>query len=371
MSHTPQLAAAVPTHDTKTPPANQPQPILPTARQQYAAAVQKIASLELQLKFAGDRIGLLERAVADLQGRDEQYKLSIDGLSLRMKADEALGEYLKTTLGLFLKQSGIDISKLQNSADPSEALTGQGRNLTDEEEEKITHSLSSIYGVGKFSMKDHGEYPSVGRDHINWPSRRDGTKSIAVHQFDFRENQNSPRNNDTFVAWVDFALNHGPAVARINDLPDAVFNRTSVTLMCNKHYAYLKRRYKDTLAKKADPLISIKRKSESLDAPEHNPFGFPVAAGALDLIGATGVVPGAVDFGNLAYIGPGYSGDVSGSASWPDIPGPTDYNEILATAPVEVKPELPEDSKNSKVNLRSRRNTVSLLRVGLAVTVIA
>ncbi|KAG8716686.1 hypothetical protein FRC08_009006, partial [Ceratobasidium sp. 394] len=127
--------------------------------------------------------------------------------------------------------------------------------------------------------------------------------------------------------------------------------------MCNKHYAYLKRRCKNTLAKKADPLISMKRKSESLDAPKHNPVGFPVAAGALDTIGTTGVVPGAVGSRNLAYVGPGNSGNVSGLASWPGVLGPTDYNKILATAPVKFKPELTGDNKNSKANLLSRRST--------------
>ncbi|KAG9086216.1 hypothetical protein FRC06_003218 [Ceratobasidium sp. 370] len=383
MSDQSQLAAAVPGHDDKSSLAGRQQPVSALARQQNVAAAQRIASLELQLKYADDRISLLEQTVQDLQGRDEGYKVAIGELTLRMKASEAHGKHLETTLNLFLQQSGIDMSKLGDPANFSGALTGQDRELTAEEEAKVTvsntrpkrgqkrslpnfkiiikHTLSTLYGVPKFSMKEHGEYPAVGKDHTSWPSRRDGPRLIPLHRFDFRENYSSPRNNDTFLTWIDHSLNHGPHIAHIPNLPDTVFNRTSVTNTCKKHYTYLKRRYKESFGNHTAPLISIKRKVEDLDAPEPGLFGTPAAEGIPGPSGAYGAVPGSGDFSDLALGQFGYSEDIAPTA-WPNNSNPTDYNEILAAAPIDVKPEPSSEGKNLRANLRSRRNTKLVIR---------
>ncbi|KAG9079269.1 hypothetical protein FS749_008658 [Ceratobasidium sp. UAMH 11750] len=309
-----QPAAPVLGRDDKDPLAGQQQPVPVLTWQQNVAAAQKIASLELELKYACDRMALLERTVLDLQGRDKEYKMAIGKLTLHMKASEAHAKHLETTLALFLQQRGIDMSKLGDSADFSGALTSQGRKLTDKEEGKITvsktrpkrekkqgllvlktiikHTLSTLYGVSKFSMKEHGEYPLIGKDHTSWPSNREGNKLIPAHRFDFRENHSSPRNNSTYLAWIEHSLNHGPHIAHITNLPDTVFNRTSVTNMCNKHYTYLKRRYKETFGTQTAPLISIKRKVEDLDVPEPGLFGVPAVEGIPGPSGTYNAVPG-------------------------------------------------------------------------------
>ncbi|KAG8736411.1 hypothetical protein FRC10_009329 [Ceratobasidium sp. 414] len=125
--------------------------------------------------------------------------------------------------------------------------------------------------------------------------------------------------------------------------------------MCKKHYTYLKRRYKETFGNRTAPLISIKRKVEDLDAPEHGLFGVPAVGGVPGPSGTCDAVPGGVDFRNLALGQFGYLEDVA-SAGWPNNPNPTDYNEILAAAPMDVKPEPSGEGKNiRKLTIRTRK----------------
>ncbi|KAG9075637.1 hypothetical protein FRC06_009973, partial [Ceratobasidium sp. 370] len=127
------------------------------------------------------------------------------------------------------------------------------------------------------------------------------TLNLFLQQrFDFRENHSSPRNNDTFLTWIDHSLSHSPHIACIPNLPVTVFNRTSVTNTCKKHYTYLKRRYKESFDNHTAPLISVKRKVEDLDAPEPGLFGALAAEGIPGPSGAYGAVPGGGDFSNLA-----------------------------------------------------------------------
>ncbi|KAG9119439.1 hypothetical protein FRC07_005542 [Ceratobasidium sp. 392] len=285
-----------------------------------------------------------------------------------MKACEAQGTHLDTTLNLFLQRDGIDIKKLQGSTDLSVAFTDKDLSLTGEEESKMTtiakHSLSALYGVAKFSMKEHGEYPSVGKDHTSWPSKPEGGRSVPVHRFDFREPHSSPRNNDSFVAWVDHSLAHGPDMARITDLPNTVFNRKSVTDICIKHYNYLKRRYRETSGSRKAPLIAIKRKGEGLDEPDHGPFNDATMAGGIP--GAseyvTGGVPGAVGYDDASLLGFGNSLHDGLVAAWPTIPNPTDYNDILAAGPTDGEPETSGGPVNTRESHRSRRNLKVTIR---------
>ncbi|KAG8737523.1 hypothetical protein FRC12_017131 [Ceratobasidium sp. 428] len=211
-------------------------------------------------------------------------------------------------------------------------------------------------------MKEHGPYPSVGKSHISWPSRREGDRLIPVHRFDFNETYNSPRNNDSFLAWVEYSLNHGPAVARIPEPSDSVFNRATVTAACAKQYGYLKRRFKDMLANQAAPLIGIKCKEEDLDAPEFNPLDTLAASGASDN-GVGGLIGGELGGEGVDNPFMGFDGSIgTAAAGWPIPPNPVDYNEILAAQAIQAKPEKVGVAKNLREALWSRRNTKLTIR---------
>ncbi|KAG8736412.1 hypothetical protein FRC10_009330 [Ceratobasidium sp. 414] len=144
----------IPERDNKDSLAGQQQPIPALARQQNVAVAQKLASLEPQPKYTDDGMVLLEQTVQDLQGRDEEHKAAIGELALRMKASEAHTKHLETTLSLFLQQRGIGMNKLGDSTDFLGALTGQDRELTDEEEGKVIVSNTRPKSEKKQSLPD-------------------------------------------------------------------------------------------------------------------------------------------------------------------------------------------------------------------------
>lgn len=125
-----------------------------------------------------------------------------------------------------------------------------------------TATLSLLYGVTKFNVSQHGDYPQVSKSHMEWPTRTEQGKQVPLHRFDFTESHSSKKNKDTYDLWIKTTLNQGPVLAGVSRPSDDEFNQRSVASSCSKLYSSFKSRYKDLLKKRQGPVIRIKRKAD-------------------------------------------------------------------------------------------------------------
>ncbi|CAE6441999.1 unnamed protein product [Rhizoctonia solani] len=128
---------------------------------------------------------------------------------------------------------------------------------------------ASLYGVKRFSPKEHGIYPTVSKSHLEWPSRMESGSRVTLLCFKWDESYNSPLNQPSFSAWVDHSIKHGPQLAGHLDLPTNNLNQRVMSSLCAKRYLATKQQVTRHHGEKKPKIVGIKRRVEELDAPEH------------------------------------------------------------------------------------------------------
>ncbi|KDN47030.1 hypothetical protein RSAG8_03807, partial [Rhizoctonia solani AG-8 WAC10335] len=227
-------------------------------RQCEAAVTKELTTVKLRLRTAEDDIASLWSTIVELQARDEESKRERDDQALHLEMVEAQAQHLQTTLHIYLKSQGIQMDNLGSASTMSELYTGKVDALSADETSKTTdimnESLASLYGVKRFSPKEHGIYPTVSKSPLEWPSRMESGSRVTLLRFKWDESYNSPLNQPSFSAWVDHSIKHGPQLAGHLDLPTSILNQRQVT----RHHG-----------EKKPKIVGIKRHVEELDAPEH------------------------------------------------------------------------------------------------------
>ncbi|CUA70798.1 hypothetical protein RSOLAG22IIIB_09135 [Rhizoctonia solani] len=335
--------------DSKPIGGKNEKPLTPSVnRQQNAAALQQIIALTNRLKSATEQIDAQNITIVELQNRDEENKQAINKLTLRIDSCEKSNKVIQATLDMVTKSIGIDLNQILHASDTSGGTSAPSHagDLTEAEEEKVASIVKAailrLYGMTKFSPKDHGIYPLVSKDHMEWPHKYEGNRRVNFHRFNFGKDFTyaSPCNNDSFQAWIDLSLSQGAVLVGGDQLPSRVLNRNSVTKHCITHFRYLQRRVREYFGKDSVPVAGIKRRGEGLDEP---------MAGESQVIG----IPGTMAAGS----------SLDGSQILLDpslIAGPVEYPPMAATDPMssrlnteDIKPTVKKE-KNTKENMRSR-----------------
>ncbi|EUC58287.1 hypothetical protein RSOL_246900, partial [Rhizoctonia solani AG-3 Rhs1AP] len=85
---------------------------------------------------------------------------------------------------MYLKPQGIRLNNLGSATTIPELHTGKIDALSAEEASKTTdiinESFTSLYGVKKFSPKEHGLYPTVSKSHLEWPSKTESVPGLTI-----------------------------------------------------------------------------------------------------------------------------------------------------------------------------------------------
>ncbi|KDN33955.1 hypothetical protein RSAG8_12954, partial [Rhizoctonia solani AG-8 WAC10335] len=361
----------------------------------YDAAVTKeFNSLKSRLRTAEDEISALWLTIVELQNRDEDSKKEREDYAFRIRTAEAHGQHLQNNrdedskkeredyafrirtaeahgqhlqnvLYTYLKSQGVQIDNLGGATTMSELIVGKSDALSTEDNIKATEimneSLANLYGVKKFSPKEHGPYPKVSKSHLEWPSRIESGVRVSLHRFKWDEAYNSPLNQPTFSAWVDHSIQQGPALAGHVDLPSSILNQRVMSSLCAKRYSAIKQQVMRYHGDKKPKIAGIKRRGEELDAPESK----------IDL--DSGVEPSAdVAHDYQLHDHPGHDSaplidpallgslvQVSGVADL-QMPEPVPGSPIPGSSGVhkayeDVKPDLPAESFNTNNNIRNLR----------------
>ncbi|KAG8708955.1 hypothetical protein FRC11_006019 [Ceratobasidium sp. 423] len=321
------------------------------SRQQNAATVQQITSLIHRLKLATDQIDAQQVTIAELQVRDEENRQALDKLTLRIESCEKSNEVLRVTLEMVTKSLGVDLSQTSHASDSANASAPSHMgSLTKEEEKKVLKIVKAaflkLYGITKFHPREHGLYPTVSKQHMEWPHRYEGDHRVVFHRFDLGKDCShaSPINNEPFQAWVDLSLTQGATLVGLTELPPRVLNRDTVSEQCAAHFKYLQRRVRDYF-KESVPVIGIKRHGEGLDEP--------VPGESQD----TSIINAAV--GPMDPSEDGMSIDPYLLSDPANYPTPAIHEHVVdpvlpATEAGDVKPIVGKRDKNSKENMRSR-----------------
>ncbi|KAG8699967.1 hypothetical protein FRC11_013307, partial [Ceratobasidium sp. 423] len=356
--------------------ANPPIPM--ALRQRDAAVTREVLELKGRLITAEDEIVALRLMVAELQSRDEASKHERQGLCFRLQQVQAHSDRLEAIVTTYLSSQGVNLDQLQDAMTMSELVVDKkGNDLSDSQIRDLSKilkvSLASIYGVTRFSPKDHGGYPKVSNAHAEWPSRNESGRKVPLHRFDFKEEYHSPKNQPSFDAWVNHCIQQGPALSGVHHLPPSVLNHRNVVAQCSKYYSSIKRQSL-TYHGEQKPVVGIKRRGDGSSVAE--PKQDPESEVSLTDLGPIDTSLDLVDqlqtntgFGDLPFLAdpsvPNHLVQAAGAADF-QLVTPNEPNELLGvTGPSNVpvlshgaKPQVTDLNKhNSNNNLRSRRNT--------------
>ncbi|GAB1521478.1 hypothetical protein RhiTH_004574 [Rhizoctonia solani] len=326
-------------------------------RQRDAIVTKEFSLVNSRLKTAEREIETQRLTIIELQSRDEESKKEREEFALRLNATQAQTDHLQSLLSTYLKSQGVQTSDLGGASTVSELIVGNVEALSVEDSRKLTEimneSLATLYGVKKFSPKEHGQYPQVSKSHMEWPSQNKGGVKKPLHRFKWDEPYNSPVNQPTFNAWVDHSITKGPGLTGHLDLPSSVLNQRVVSSQCSKRYLAIKQQVVRYYGEKKQQVVGIKRRGEGLDAPEGS-----INRAELPTKDTVNVGPG-----DQVYDNPGYDGAPLGDPSLLRIPAQADGVVDLPTldgAPQDTKPAVldsPAKDFNLRNNIRSRKNT--------------
>ncbi|GAB1518501.1 hypothetical protein RhiTH_001561 [Rhizoctonia solani] len=258
---------------TRSSTSSPAKPLIPlAARQRDGAMTMEMVDVKARLTHAEDNVQVLRSMILELQNCEEASKNERKGMAIRLKQAEAHSNRLEAILSTYLVSQGVNLDNLDNAKTMSELVVdNKGNNLSVEDAKALSkiikESLASIYGVIKFSPKEHGNYPKVSKAHPAWPSRNESGSQVALHRFDFKEEYNSPKNQPLFDAWVEHSLNHGPALSGVRHLPPSILNRRTLTTHCAKYYLSIKRQALSYHGKQK-AIAGIKRRREGLEEVE-------------------------------------------------------------------------------------------------------
>ncbi|KAG9120647.1 hypothetical protein FRC07_003789 [Ceratobasidium sp. 392] len=260
-----------------------------------AAAAQEIVMLKSDLEHAMDQIKVLRGSVVQLEGRDEESHGQIRTLAARLKVSEARCEKLEAQLAHLLEAVGVETVSVPlvatyatpaahtgapalepaldhapapvpaTSAPKAESLDSINANPLKDVKLAAMAALACIYGVPKFRMKDHGDYPPYTKDHVNWPHRMEGNSRVPVTRFDFTEAYDSAKNKESYELWISITLSQGKHLAGVGHLTESNFNRKTVVQAIGRIYSSFKTQYRTKVTKRGPPSVPIKRKVEAVN----------------------------------------------------------------------------------------------------------
>ncbi|KAG8687000.1 hypothetical protein FRC11_007986 [Ceratobasidium sp. 423] len=241
-------------------------------RQRNATVTRELGTLKSHLRAIQDDILTLQSTIIALQNRDEESKKEREDYAFRLKIAEAQTQYLQGVLFTYLESQVVRINNLGSATTMSELYGRKADTLSKEDANKATdimnESLASLYGVTKFSPKEHGAYPKVSKAHLEWPSRVESSIRVPLHGFKWDESYNSLLNQPTFKAWVEHSIKHGPTLAGHLDLPSSVLDQRVMNSLCAKQYSTIKQQVMRYHGENKPKVTGIKQHGEGLDAPE-------------------------------------------------------------------------------------------------------
>ncbi|KAG8754774.1 hypothetical protein FRC12_011092 [Ceratobasidium sp. 428] len=287
-------------------PLGHPRPSAPTLAPSRAAnaASVGIASLKTDLDHATAQIEVLRKTVKDLQTRDAEAQVRLRNLEMQAKMSDARRERSDAQLKILMSSIGVkppDSPSIETpeyalapvsgpSVHPAptpgssthsmpvagpiipkaEPLDGEPT-IEGKTREAARSALTHLYGVVKFTIANHGDYPSVSKDNISWPSGINGAgQRVPYSRLDFTEPYGSDKNKATFNHWVDVSLEQGRQLAKV-EVPDSVYTREKVLQACRSLYAGYKSSYKGKVKRNNGPAIPIgKRKAEQVEEDGFN-----------------------------------------------------------------------------------------------------
>ncbi|KAG8764135.1 hypothetical protein FRC11_004623 [Ceratobasidium sp. 423] len=128
-------------NESKLTGGRQEKPLVPSSnRQQNAATVQQIISLNNRLQLATEQIDAQQLIIVELQVHDEESKQAINELTLRIDSCEKNNQVLQKTLEMVAKSLGLDLSQTSHTSDSSAGTSApsQTDNLTKEESDQLS-----------------------------------------------------------------------------------------------------------------------------------------------------------------------------------------------------------------------------------------
>ncbi|KAF8670360.1 hypothetical protein RHS04_08619 [Rhizoctonia solani] len=361
-------------------------PLIPlAARQRDGAMTMEMVDVKARLTHAKDNVQVLRSMILELQNCEEASKNKREGMAIRLKQAEAHSNRLEAILSTYLVSQGVNLDNLDNAKTMSELVVdNKGNNLSVEDakalsvsngdimrdtwltilQKIIKESLASIYGVIKFSPKEHGDYPKVSKAHPAWPSQNESGSQVALHRFDFKEEYNSPKNQPLFDAWVEHSLNHGPALSGVRHLPPSILNCRTLTTHCAKYYSSIKRQALSYHGKQK-AIAGIKRRREGLEEvePKQDREGEFDQAGSNTAEPRTDLEGQLEEYKGAAYAP--YTANLSIANYHAPNPGPCAVQQGTAvsvplndSSVVDSKPGVTQlEKSNSAGHIRSRRMT--------------
>ncbi|QRW20534.1 hypothetical protein RhiXN_05523 [Rhizoctonia solani] len=282
--------------------------------QRNAIVTKEFSLVNSHLKTAEREIETQQLTIIELQSQDEESKKECKEFALQLNATQSQTNHLQSLLSTYLKLQGVQTSNLGGASTVSELIVGNVEALSIEDSCKLTEimnkSLATLYGVKKFSPKEHSQYPQVSKSHMEWPSQNKGRVKKLLHQFKWDKLYNSPVNQPMFNAWVDHLITKGPGLTGHLDLPSSILNQRVVSSQCSKRYLAIKQQVMQYYGKKKQQVVGIKQCREGLDAPEGS-----INRAELPTKDTVNVRPG-----DQVYDNPGYDGAPLGNPSLLQIP---------------------------------------------------
>ncbi|CCO34765.1 hypothetical protein RSOLAG1IB_09421 [Rhizoctonia solani AG-1 IB] len=144
------------------------------SRPKETALTREVLEIKERLMASEDEVATLRAMVTELQSRDEKSQHERDGNALRLKQAEAQINRLEAITRTYMSSQGLDLNQLESATMMSELVVDKkGHDLSAQDSKDLSkiikESLASLYGVVKFSPKEHGGYPKLGSGGVLGP----------------------------------------------------------------------------------------------------------------------------------------------------------------------------------------------------------